>query len=202
MNFRQRRTIGLIVIVAAFLLLDGVIVLFLYRTRHEHSQDPVILDAARRYAIDPTLIKAVIWRESWFNPDARGKAGEYGLMQIREAAGREWAAAEGLTHFQPDHLLAPDTNTLAGTWYLAHLLKRYPQTDHPVAYALADYNAGRGNVLRWIQGSAGTNHAAFLDAMTFPGTRSYITAITNRALHYQARNEFANAREQMGFQTH
>src|SRR2546425_12147654 len=46
----------------------GVIAFFLYRTvRHawlERNQDKVILAVAGRYAVDPALVKAVIWRES------------------------------------------------------------------------------------------------------------------------------------------
>ena len=52
----------------------------------DHSQDEVIIAAASIYDMDPALIKAVIWRESRFNPDAVGAAGELGLMQIRDAA--------------------------------------------------------------------------------------------------------------------
>jgi len=70
-------------------------------------------------------------------------------MQIREAAAREWAAAERLKGFASEHLLDPGTNTMAGTWYLQKLLKRYDRTDNPLPYTLADYNAGRGNVLKW-----------------------------------------------------
>ena len=41
---------------------------------------------------------------------------------------------------------SPAKNTLAGTWYLRKLLGRYQQTDNAMAYALADYNAGRTHV--------------------------------------------------------
>jgi len=36
-------------------------------------------------------------------------------------------------------------------------------------YALADYNAGRANVLKWRNGSAMTNSAALIDQIGFPG---------------------------------
>ena len=38
----------------------------------ENSQDKHILTAARKYGVDPALVKAVVWRESRFNPNARG----------------------------------------------------------------------------------------------------------------------------------
>ena len=56
--------------------------------------------------------------------------------------------------FAHEHCFDPGTNTLAGTWYLRKLMRRYAQTDNPLPYALADYNAGRGNVLKWNQGAA------------------------------------------------
>lgn len=175
-------------IVALVLIGDAVGGWLYYRHRREHSQDAVIRAAAMRYGVDGALVKAVVWRESWFNPAVRGKAGELGLMQIREPAAREWAEAERIAGFQHEHILDPGSNTLAGAWYLAKLLRRYPQADDPVPYALADYNAGRGNVLRWNQGAAITNSQQFRAQMTFPGTRRYIETVAQRRERY--REEF------------
>ena len=154
--------------------------------RREHQAEVHILGAARRYGVDPALVKAVVWRESRFQAEARGAAGELGLMQVGSLAAREWAAAENLaTSVRPD-LLDPRVNTLAGTWYLAKLLRRYAATDRPEAYALADYNAGRANVRRWLGGPAATNSTAFLAAMDFPTTRDYIHDILDRRDRYRA----------------
>ena len=150
----------------------------------EHHEDRFILAAARHYHIDPALVKAVAWRETWFNPAARGTHGELGLMQITEPAANEWVEAERVKNFSIEHLLSPATNAYAGTFYLAKLLRRYPQTDNPLPYALADYNAGRTHVLRWGKNEAATNSAAFLAAMDFPGTKKYILAIMQRRIHY------------------
>ncbi len=151
----------------------------------EHSQDAPIRAAAKRYGVDPALVKAVVWRESRFHPHVRGRAQEIGLMQIREDAAREWADAEHLANFDHELCLDPGTNTLAGTWYLKKLLKRYAYTDNPIPYALADYNAGRGNVLKWLKGPAATNSEAFAAQIGFRGTREYVRAITNRYAYYQ-----------------
>src|SRR2546421_2227671 len=70
------------------------------QTYKEHSQDESILAAARKYAMDPSLVKAVVWRESRFNPHIRGKVGEIGLMQVGEAAANEWARSEGFSYFE------------------------------------------------------------------------------------------------------
>ncbi len=151
----------------------------------EHSQDTVIRAAAARYGVDAALVKAIVWRESRFNPTAKGRAEEFGLMQLQEEAAREWADAEHIAGF--DHRLCfdPATNTLAGTWYLRKLLRRYRNTDNPLPYALADYNAGRGNVLKWARGEAATNSAVFLETIGFPGTRLYVKEVSRRYAHYR-----------------
>lgn len=153
--------------------------------RHGHRYDPFILKAARRYGVDPALVKAVVWRESGFDAGALGRAGEYGLMQLQDAAAQEWAVTARVYPLPEPHLLDPQTNTLAGTWYLAKLLRRYQATDHPIVFALADYNAGRGRVLQWAKGPAATNGAAFLRAIAFPGTRQYIETILDRRARYR-----------------
>jgi soluble lytic murein transglycosylase len=171
--------------IAVALGFAAFLVHWFYQNHRERRYDPIIHAAARRYGVDPALIKAVIWRESRFDPGVVGKVGEIGLMQVREMAGREWASAEKRGGFTPRHLFDPDANIYAGSWYLARLLKRYRAVDDPLPYALADYNAGRTRVLRWMQGGAVTNSAGFLAAMDFPGTRRYIEAVRNRRRRYQ-----------------
>ena len=168
------------------LVIGGVALYWWWQGRIDRSQDSVIAAAARRYDVDPALVKAIVWRESRFNPNARGRAEEIGLMQIREDAAREWADAEHIVGFQHEHCVDPATNTFAGTWYLKKLMKRYVQTDNPVAYALADYNAGRGNVLKWNGGAAATNSALFLDQIAFPGTREYIRSVLEHYARYRS----------------
>lgn len=184
-RFHRRTAILALTMIA---LMGGVLRLgwSLYEQKREHSQDVVIAAAAARYGMDPALIKAVIWRESWFDPWARGRAGEIGLMQICEDASREWADAEHVRGFEHAQLFDPGRNTLAGTWYLRKLLRRYATTDNPLPYALADYNAGRANALRWARDSAATNSADFVEAIGFPGTKAYVKAILSRYARYKA----------------
>src|SRR2546422_4249728 len=155
------------------------------RTYHENSQDAHILAAARKYAVDPALVKAVVWRESWFNPHVKGRKGEIGLMQIRQDAASDWAKAEHTLLFTRQQLFDPGKNTLAGAWYLHKLLRRYQQTDDPLPYALADYNAGRAHVLQWAKGVAATNSAAFVEQISFPTTRAYVQSVMKRYQRYR-----------------
>jgi soluble lytic murein transglycosylase len=178
----KRRWPWLLLVIA----LGAIIVWFeRSRTYREDSQDKHIVAAARKYGVDPALVKAVVWRESRFNPTIRGDAGEIGLMQVGKLAAEEWAAAEKRMLFRHEELFDAAKNAQAGTWYLGKMLRRYANTDEPIVFALADYNAGRSNVLRWNKGAASTNSAAFLKQMDFPGTREYIRSIIKRSQRYK-----------------
>jgi soluble lytic murein transglycosylase len=153
--------------------------------RREHRYDDLFLQASRTSGVPFTMVKAVAWRESRFIAEARGRHGEIGLMQITEIAAQEWADAHQDTNFIHEHVLDPTTNVLAATHYLSKLVKRYGGTDNPWAFALADYNAGRSHVVRWMEGEARTNSQAFLEAITFPGTRRYVMSVLDRAAFYE-----------------
>jgi soluble lytic murein transglycosylase len=163
----------------------SVAFLLWWQTRRENRFDREIRAAATRYRLPGALVKAIIWRESDFNPSARGGKGEIGLMQLMDFTAQDWADANRVPHFTHEHVLNPTTNTLAGCHYLARLLKRYGQTDNPLAYTLADYNAGRGNVLKWMKGAATTNSSAFLAQCEFPTTRNYVVTILKRSERYR-----------------
>jgi soluble lytic murein transglycosylase len=171
-------------IILVVVVTDAWVGLWWWHRWREHRFDQHILAAAQRHQIAPSLIKAVIWRESLFNDRARGRADERGLMQVRMPAANEWADAMRRPGLPPDALFDPRTNITVGSWYLAKLLRRYAATDRPVVFALADYNAGRGNVLRWITGPGQTNSADFLVQMDFPGTRKYIEDVLRRESSY------------------
>jgi soluble lytic murein transglycosylase len=147
--------------------------------------EPQIAAAATRYHVDPLLVKAVIWRETRFHPNRRGRAGEIGLMQIQEAPALDWAGAEHIQNFSHEQCFDPATNVLAGTFYLGKLLKRYARTDNPLPFALADYNAGRGHLLKWNTGPAATNSAVFIAQIGFPMTRAYVKSVMRRYALYK-----------------
>lgn len=164
--------------------------------QREHRHDQVILAAARQHGVNPALVKAVVWRESRFDARAMGRAGEVGLMQITEPVGMEWAGETGVTNLEHTMLFDPALNTRCGAWFLAKLLRRYRQADDPLPFALADYNAGRGNVLRWAKGPAATNSAAFTAAIGFPSTKDYVCEVTRRWPRYLS--DFPDANQASG----
>jgi soluble lytic murein transglycosylase len=171
-------------------LVGGGAILWFWLSRYEDRFDPQIRRVAQHYRLPPSLVKAVVWKESRFDPSVRGRAGEIGLMQVTAVAAQEWADALKLTRYSHEQILDPSTNLHAGSFYLSKVLQRYAATDNPTAYALADYNAGRRNVLRWMSATnapqARTNSAQFLAAMTYPGTRQYVEQILERRRRYES----------------
>jgi len=174
-------------VVVLILVIIGSGVWQYYIEWREDSFDNEILSASAKYNVEPALIKAVIWRESKFNPNAIGKKGEIGLMQIMPTTARDWAEAQKLGMFAFSDLFNPEKNVVCGAWYLKKLLSRYQNTDNPIPYALADYNAGRGNVLKWMQGTATTNSQQFIEQIKFSSTKHYVLSVVERCNHYRAK---------------
>ena len=174
------------VLIVGLLAIEGTAIYWwvFYRPDPMKKIEEHILHAAREYNVAPDLVRAIVWKESRFNPNARGKAGEIGLMQLMSLSAGEWAAAMKISPFEHEMMIDPGTNTLAGTWYLKTRLDRYLGTDNPLPYALADYNAGRTHVLRWNDGIAVTNSAAFYKNIDFPGTKQYIHSVMSRFSYY------------------
>jgi soluble lytic murein transglycosylase len=152
----------------------------------EQRYNPLIAQVAAQYGVDPRLVKAVVRRESEFDPFAYGRAGEIGLMQVMPGAGAEWARATGRRDFGRDSLWNERINLEAGTWYLARALNRWRDKDDPVPFALAEYNAGPGRVARWLPSGPATTADEFRRAIPLPGVRRYVDTVMEFYEMYRA----------------
>ncbi len=181
------RRLFVIVLTLAFLIVVGTMAYVYWEDRQpkENAYDPMIVNITRDAGVDPFLIRALIWRESRFNPLTHGSADERGLMQIKPDVGEMWAKANKIEDFKDDDLYDPETNIRVGTWYLNRSLKRWSQTDDPTTFALAEYNAGHGNAMKWVDPLAPLNHTAFVERITFPGTRKYVEVIEEKRDQYR-----------------
>ena len=154
-----------------------------------HHYDRLIRSVALEHHLDPMLVKAVVWRESRFDPKKHGSHGERGLMQVSERAATEWARENKIAGFRPDQLFEPKTNLEAGTWYLHRAMEHWNHQRDPTPFALAEYNAGASRAQRWSGGSgvADISERQFLEKIDFPATRKYVESIINRYRFYQHR---------------
>ncbi len=146
---------------------------YLRRVYPIHYKDE-ITQYSLEHDVDPFLVTAVIRVESRFRPQALSAKGARGLMQVMPDTGN-WIAGElGIREFDPDKLYDPMTNLNVGTWYLAFLLREY--RGDPVL-ALAAYNAGRGNVSKWIDEQRWSGGEGDIDSIPFPETREYVKKV-------------------------
>ena len=155
----------------------------------EERFDRLIEEIAPIYGVDKFLVKAVIRRESKFDPFVYGSHGEIGLMQVTDGAGQQWARAVGRRDYGRSLLWNERANIEAGTWYLARGLARWPdkEPDERIPFALAEYNAGFANVLRWLPHGRQTAADEFVEAITYPTVRDYVTDVTESYRFYKAR---------------
>lgn len=129
---------------------------------------------SREYKLDNYMVYAVIKAESGFDSQAVSPRGAKGLMQIMDSTG-EWAAEKaGIDGFDKSMLLEPETNIKIGCWYLANLLKQF---DNDTVLALAAYNAGSGNVTKWLKDPEKSHDGKSLSNIPFPETENYVARI-------------------------
>lgn len=154
-----------------------------------HKFDNLIREVAAKHGVDPMLVKALVWRESRFDPAKQGDAGERGLMQVSEVAAREWASETHINGFEMERLFDPTTNLSAGTWYLRRALQHWQHQKAPAAFALAEYNAGPSRAQRWANNNpdAAMTVREFQSRINFPGTRQYVISVLRRYDFYRER---------------
>lgn len=180
-----------ILICLGLLTVTGLVVYFSKEymdfKKREKMYDALILETAKRHDIPPSLIKAVILRESKFKEHVRGSHGEYGLMQITEGAADDWIRATRKKSFQSyDQLFVPELNIEIGAWYLAKGYKKYKNYKNVLALTLAQYNAGPTAVIKnkWVPRH---KDGEVLKLVTFPTTKAYIEYILKHQLAYKER---------------
>lgn len=151
--------------------------------------DQLIRAVSSANELDPMLVKAVVWRESRFDPRMLGGAGERGLMQVSEIAARDWARENRVENFRVEELFDPKTNLEAGAWYLHRAMLHWQQERDPTPFALAEYNAGASRAQRWAggDGTQPISADAFQKNIDFPGTKKYVESIIERYRFYQRR---------------
>ena len=116
-------------------------------------QDSVV-KYADAYGLERSLINAVIFCESHFEPSAVSSADAVGLMQITEET----------------------------AWYLKWLTDKF---DGVTETALAGYNAGHGNVQKWLNNEEMSRDGITLDEIPYEETKTYVKKVQLAKQIYQ-----------------
>jgi soluble lytic murein transglycosylase len=136
---------------------------------------------AQQQGLDPLLLAALVRQESLFEPVAESYAGARGLGQVMPATGQGIANNLGMSDFELDDLYRPSISVKFGAYYLAVQLGRF---DDHLLIALAAYNGGPGNTLRWLE-AGGDDFDLFVEVITASQSRLYLQRVYQHYLVYE-----------------
>ncbi len=126
--------------------------------------EPLLLQAAEDFELDPALLKAVMAAESAFNPLAVSPKGAIGLMQVMPATAQRYGLQGDRRRTLEQKLADPNINIRLGARYLRDLHQLFPGQPHLV---VASYNAGEGAVQKYNN-----------SIPPYPETRNYVQLVT------------------------
>ncbi len=127
---------------------------------------------SNEYGVDSLLVYAIIKAESNFEPDVVSKSNAVGLMQLMDTTAEDTAKKLGM-EYEKDELKDPETNIKLGTKYFSTLYESYKS----VPIALTAYNAGSGNVDKWIQEETISADGSDIENIPFRETNNYVRKI-------------------------
>jgi len=134
-----------------------------------------------------TLVHAIARQESQFAQNAISHAGARGLMQLMPGTAREEADRAGITYMQASLIEDPEYNVRLGSNHIERLLARY-NGSYPLA--IAAYNAGPGNVNKWLRENGDPRTGAidwleWIEKIGFFETKNYVQRVLENAVVYE-----------------
>lgn len=166
------------------LLLVGGIIMANVQVAYADRFDSLIKYYAHKYGVPWEILKAQMIVESSANTRAKSPVGAEGLMQFMPATWEEWKPSKDADVYNPEDAIE------AGAKYLTYLYERFPEipsVNERWKFALAAYNAGRGNINEAIKLARGTSHFEWIRSGSRPGvwqmwwfTREFLVKVTGK----------------------
>ena len=169
----SRLVIILLIITSLILGLSLIFPLDYYEYIERYSEE---------YSLDPLLVASIINVESKYRMDAVSAKNARGLMQIGPSTG-QWAGQElNIENYNHNMLFIPELNIRIGTWYISKLKVEFGDD---LDLILAAYNAGSGNVQKWLSDPQYSEDEANLDNIPFKETEDYLIRVKNNLRIYK-----------------
>ena len=160
--------IAIILTIIVVLCIKKLMMKILYKK--EYSE--YVNKFSQEYNVEENLIYALIKAESNFEADAVSNKNAQGLMQLMPSTAEEVADKNDI-ELTEDNILEPEININIGTIYISTLLKKYDC----IEVALAAYNAGIGNVDKWIDNGTIKADGSDIENIPFKETNTYVRKI-------------------------
>jgi len=154
---------------------------------------------------DWTMVHAITRQESQFAQNAISHAGARGLMQLMPATAREQAGKLSMTYMRANLIDSPSYNIRLGDAYFARMLAYY---DGAYPLAVAAYNAGPGNVNKWLRRNgdprkSGKDWITWMEQIPIYETKNYVQRVLENAAVYEQlhpeKNVYGQARTASSF---
>jgi len=134
----------------------------------------IVSGFSSKHKVDEFMIYSIIREESRFQKNAVSRAGAIGLMQLLPTTAEAMAKEVEIERYTTDMLYVPRINIELGIAYLRKVLNQF---NGNICLALASYNAGPYNVVRWLNRFSELEFDEFVEEIPFQETRNYIKRV-------------------------
>jgi soluble lytic murein transglycosylase len=146
-----------------------------------------------------SIAHGITRQESSFDRTAVSHAGARGLMQLMPGTAEEQSGKLGVGYDFGRLTTDPSYNVMLGSSYFRRLLNQW---DGNYVLAVASYNAGAGNVRRWVNRFGdprrpGADIVTWIEDIPFSETRSYVQRVLENTVVYDRMNPRAAAPRQL-----
>jgi soluble lytic murein transglycosylase len=134
-----------------------------------------------------SMANGISRQESSFDPYAISHAGARGMMQLMVGTAREQAGKMGLGFDSYKLISEPSYNVALGSAYFQRMLNIW---NGSVPLAVASYNAGSGNVGKWVRQYGDprgqVDVVKWIEAIPFTETRGYVQRVIENSVVYDS----------------
>jgi soluble lytic murein transglycosylase len=134
-----------------------------------------------------SLAHGITRQESSFDPYAVSHAGARGLMQLMNGTAREQADKMGVGYDSYKLISDPSYNVMIGSAYFRRMLNIWGGN---VPLAVASYNAGSGNVGKWVRQYGDPRGQVdvlkWIEAIPYSETRAYVQRVIENSVVYDS----------------
>jgi soluble lytic murein transglycosylase len=134
--------------------------------------------ATKKRQISPLLVLSIVRQESKFDPETRSPVGAMGLMQVMPATAAFIAPKMEMDRYE---IATPADNIRLGAWYLAQM---HDDLKNDSLLAVASYNAGPGNVSKWVKKIGFNDPDEFVEDIPFEETQGYVRNVLGNYWNY------------------
>ena len=134
-----------------------------------------------------SLAHGISRQESSFDPYAVSHAGARGMMQLMVGTAREQAGKMGVGFDSYRLISDPSYNVMIGSSYFKRMLNIWGGS---VPLAVASYNAGSGNVGKWVRQygdpRSQVDMLKWIEAIPYSETRAYVQRVIENSVVYDS----------------